>query len=126
MLFNFSMESVNVIFCLAVVALSCWWSWKTRSRTPLFIGLAFGLFGISHGIVLFNLQKTLGQVQLPVRIAAYAIVATSLFFIALEVMSRKKAEDELRHANNELRLANEQLTRSGEELQRNLKELNTK
>jgi PAS domain S-box-containing protein len=120
------MEALNLTFCIAVVLLSCWWCWKTGSRTPLFIGLAFGLFGISHSIILFNLNKALGQVQIPFRIAAYAIVATGLFFIALEVMNRKKADEELLHANENLRAANEQLVKSGEDLKNNLEELRKK
>jgi len=120
------METLNLGFCFAVVILSCWWSWKTASRTPLFIGMAFGLFGISHGIVFFGMAKDLGQVQISIRIAAYAIVATSLFFIALEVMNRKKAEDELLHANENLKATNEQLTKSTEELRNNIEELQKK
>jgi len=126
MVFTINLESLNLIFCLTVVMLSCWWSWKTGSRTPLFIGLAFGLFGISHGIVFFGLTKNLGQVQILIRITAYAIVATGLFFIALEVMNRKKAEDGLLHANENLRATNEQLIKSGEELKNNLEELRKK
>ena len=117
---------INLAFCIAVVILSCWWCRKTGSRTPLFIGLAFGFFGISHIFVLFNLNKSLEQVQIVIRIAAYAFVATGLFFIALEVMNRKKAEEELLHANEDLRTANEQLTRSGEDLKNNLEELRKK
>ena len=92
---------INLAFCIAVVILSGWWCRKTGSRTPLFVGLAFGLFGISHFLVLTNLNKTFEQFQIAVRIAAYAIVATGLFFIALEVMKRRKAEDDLLHANEE-------------------------
>lgn len=117
---------INLAFCVAVVILSWWWSRRTGSRTPLFIGLAFGLFGISHFFVLTSLNKSLEQVQIIIRIAAYAIVATGLFFVAIEVMNRKKAEDELLHANENLRTANEQLIRSGEDLKNNLEELRKK
>lgn len=117
---------INLTFCIAVVILSCWWYRKTGSRTPLFFGLAFGLFGISHIFVLFNLNKPLEQVQIIIRIAAYAFVASGTFFIALEVMKRKKAEEELLHANEDLMTANEQLTRSGNDLKNNLEELRKK
>jgi PAS domain S-box-containing protein len=117
---------INLSFCIAVVILSGWWCRKTGSRTPLFVGLAFGLFGISHFLILTNLNKTFEQIQIAIRIAAYAIVATGLFFIALEVMKRRKAEDDLLHANEELRTANEQLKRSGTELRNNVEELRRK
>jgi PAS domain S-box-containing protein len=117
---------INLAFCIAVVIVSCWWFWKTQSRTPLYIGLAFGLFGISHIIVITNLNKPLEQALIFIRIAAYAIVATSLFFIALEVMKRKQAEEELLHANEDLRTANDRLMRSGEDLKNNLEELKKK
>lgn len=117
---------INLTFCIIVVIVSCWWYKKTGSRTPLYIGLAFGFFGISHVIILFNLNKPLELFQIIIRIAAYAIVATGLFFIALEVMSRKKAEEELLHANEDLRAANVQLIKTGEDLKNNLEELRRK
>lgn len=117
---------INLMFCIAVVLLSCWWCRKTGSRTPLFIGLAFALFGISHIIILLELNRPLEQAQILIRIAAYAIVATGLFFTAAEVLNRKKAEDDLLHANENLRTANEQLMKSGEDLKNNLEELRKK
>ncbi|OPX64422.1 MULTISPECIES: PAS domain S-box protein [unclassified Methanoregula] len=117
---------INLAFCVGVVALSLWWYGKTKSRTPLFIGLAFGLFGISHTFILFGLNRQYEQIYILVRMAAYAIVALGLFFIALDVIHRKKAEDDLLHANEELRAANDQLRRSAAELKNNLEELNRK
>jgi PAS domain S-box-containing protein len=117
---------INLTFCIVVVLVSCWWFTRTGSRTPLFIGCAFGLFGISHIIVLCNLNKPLETFQILIRIAAYAIVATGVFFIALEVMSRKKAEEELLRVNEDLKAANEQLTGYGEDLKNNLEELRKK
>jgi PAS domain S-box-containing protein len=117
---------INLTFCVAVVILSGWWCRKTGSLTPLFVGLAFGLFGVSHFLVLMNLNKTFEQFQIAIRIAAYAIVATGLFFIALEVMKRRKAEDDLLLANEELRAANEQLIQSGTELRNTIEELRRK
>lgn len=116
----------NLMFCIGIVALSVWWYGKTRSRTPLFIGLAFGLFGISHIFILFGLNRLHEQVYILIRGAAYAIVAVGLFFIALEVIKRKKAEDDLVHANEELRATNEQLARSAGDLKENLEELGQK
>ena len=117
---------INLSFCIAVVIISCWWCVKTKSRTPLFIGLAFGLFGISHIFVLYNLNRPLEQVLILVRSAAYAIVAGGLFFIALEVMKRKEVEEDILKANDELRIANEQLVKSGQDLKNNLEELHKK
>jgi len=117
---------INLSFCIVIVCLSWWWNSRTGSRTPLYIGLAFGLFGISHLFVLMNLNKPLELALIFIRIAAYAFVTIGLFFIALEVMKRKKAEDELLQANENLRDANEQLIRSGEDLKSNLEELKKK
>lgn len=117
---------INLAFCAGIVILSVWWSVKTRSRTPLFIGLAFGLFGISHLFLLFGMNRQFEQIYILIRMAAYALVALGLFFVAIEVIQRKKAEDDLLHANEDLRGANEQLTRSGAELTRNIGELNRK
>ena len=117
---------INLAFCIGIVALSIWWFGKTTSRTPLFIGLAFGLFGISHIFILTGLNREYEQVYILVRMAAYAIVALGLFFIALDAIQRKRAEDGLLHANEELRSANEQLNRSAAELKNHLEELHRK
>jgi PAS domain S-box-containing protein len=117
---------INLSFCIVIVFLSWWWNSRTGSRTPLYIGLAFGLFGISHLFVLINLNKPLELALIFIRIAAYAFVTIGLFFIALEVMKRKKAEEELLQANENLRDANEQLIRSGDNLKSNLEELQKK
>jgi PAS domain S-box-containing protein len=117
---------INLSFCVVIVLLSGWWNSRTGRRTPLYIGLAFGLFGISHLFVLINLNKPLELALIFIRIAAYAFVTIGLFFIALEVMKRKKAEEELLQANENLRDANEQLIRSGDNLKSNLEELQKK
>jgi PAS domain S-box-containing protein len=117
---------INLSFCIVVVLVSFWWSARTGSRTPLFIGMAFGLFGVSHLLVLLNLNKPLELALIFIRIAAYAFVTIGTFFVALEVMKRKKAEDELLLANENLRTANEQLRMSGEDLKNNLEELRKK
>jgi PAS domain S-box-containing protein len=89
---------VNLVFCIIIVLLSLWWYKKTGSYTPLYIGLAFGLFGISHLATLFDLTTPYQPILIIIRTSAYILVALGLFFIATDAIQRVIAERAL-HAS---------------------------
>jgi len=94
---------INLVFCIGIVLISIWWHRKARSRTPLYIGLAFGLFGISHTAVLLDLKSSSEVLLIVVRGAAYVLVFIGLFFMAREVIIRQKAEEDLRWSERKYR-----------------------
>lgn len=94
---------INLVFCLGIVLISIWWHRKAGSRTPLYIGLAFGLFGISHTAVLLDLKSSLEVPLIVIRAAAYVLVFIGLFFVAREVLTRQKAEEDLRGSERKYR-----------------------
>ena len=73
---------VNLILCIIIVVMSYLAYKKAREYTPLYIGAAFGLFGISHLAILFGLRDSLGNVLVAVRLLAYIIVVFALYRIA--------------------------------------------
>jgi len=114
---------INLIFCIGIVVVSVWWKIKTDSNTPLFIGAAFFLYGISHISLLLGMKDLLEPALVVIRICAYFLVFTGFIYIARDIMNRRKAEDETRRKHEDLNRAYEQLTSDEEELKENYEEL---
>ncbi len=70
---------VNLILCIIIVILGilCWK--KAGEPLPLYIGVAFGLFGISHAATLAGLKTALEIPMIVVRAIAYLVVVFALF-----------------------------------------------
>jgi PAS domain S-box-containing protein len=95
--------AINLLFCIGIVLISIWWHWKAKSWTPIYIGLAFGLFGVSHTATLLDLKNSLEMPLIIIRGAAYAFVLIGLFFGARDVLIRQKAERDLRESERKYR-----------------------
>ena len=69
---------LNLILCIFILILGCAIYWKRNDVKALLIGIAFGLFGLSH------LYTLLGYTFLPatafavLRICGYILVAAAL------------------------------------------------
>ena len=70
---------VNLILCVIIVVLGilCWK--KSQESLPLYIGAAFGLFGISHTVTFAGLAAALVSPMIIVRTIAYLLVVFALF-----------------------------------------------
>ena len=75
------MYLVNLVLCIIIVILGYWGSKKSGETFPLYIGIAFGLFGVSHLAILLGLKETLDVALIIVRLLAYLIVVYSLYKI---------------------------------------------
>lgn len=94
---------INLVFCIGIVVISIWWSRTSGSNTPLYIGLAFGLFAISHSAVLLDLKSAIEPALIVIRVAAYLIVSIGLLFVARDAITRQKAKDALRESERKYR-----------------------
>jgi len=72
----------NLILCVIILVLGIIAYKNTDDKTPLFIGIAFGLFGASHLLILLGLEDMLTIPLIVVRTIAYAMVAVTLFLTA--------------------------------------------
>jgi hypothetical protein len=70
---------VNLILCIFIVVLAILEYSKTKSSIALFIGIAFGLFGISHLLTLLGLADSLTTPLIIIRILAYLSVIYGLY-----------------------------------------------
>ncbi|MDO8873154.1 MAG: PAS domain S-box protein [Methanoregula sp.] len=87
---------VNLILCIVIVILSIIGYVKIRSTTPLFIGAAFFLFGVSHVVTLLGLKTALEQEIIIVRALGYITVWVGVYLVIREIMLRMKTEEELK------------------------------
>jgi CHASE2 domain-containing sensor protein len=70
---------VNLVLCIAIVILGYLCFRKSREHLPIFIGAAFGLFGISHAATLAGFKVPLTIPLIIIRTLAYVLVIVALW-----------------------------------------------
>lgn len=70
---------VNLALCIVIFILGYWGYRKRRDTVPLLVGIAFGLFGISHLATLFDLARDWTNVLIGIRVVAYLTVIYALY-----------------------------------------------
>jgi hypothetical protein len=77
------MYAINLLLC-AIILIFGLMAWRRAKKPfPLYIGIAFGLFGLSH---LASLLGQAAQLEIPliiIRTAAYLIVVYTLYKMAM-------------------------------------------
>ena len=79
------MNAVNMTLCILILAVGCIGYARTKIKAPFHIGVAFGLFAVSHVIALFGVQRSFTATVMLIRVFAYLIVLFSLW----EMRSKK-------------------------------------
>lgn len=70
---------VNLALCIVIFILGYWDYRKRRDTVPLLIGIAFGLFGISHLVTLLGFATEWTNVLIGIRVLAYLTVIYALY-----------------------------------------------
>lgn len=70
---------VNLILCIVILVFGVIGYQRSRSVVPLYVGIAFGLFGLSHLATLLGLKDALAGALIAVRTLAYLIVVFALY-----------------------------------------------
>jgi uncharacterized membrane protein (UPF0136 family) len=71
--------TVNLVLCAVILVFGIIGYQRSKSVIPLYIGIAFGLFGLSHLATLLSLKEMLQVPLIVVRTLAYLIVAFALY-----------------------------------------------
>lgn len=74
-----AVTTLNLILSLTVLIVGCLASLKTKRKSPFFIGVAYGLFSISHLIRLIGLETNFDTTVMLIRIFGYLIVVAAVF-----------------------------------------------
>ena len=72
------MTLINTIFCFIILILGFIGYKRGDDLWPMLIGIAFGVFGVSHLLTLLGLKETLATFLLVIRIIAYLLVALTV------------------------------------------------
>ncbi|MFC1576584.1 hypothetical protein ACFL3J_02825 [Candidatus Omnitrophota bacterium] len=75
---------INTVLCVMIVFLGIIGYKKNKEKLPLFIGIAFVLFGISHVVTIVGLNLSWLNFLITIRLIAYLIVAFALYQIAVK------------------------------------------
>ncbi|MGC9517822.1 MAG: hypothetical protein ACP5C3_09025 [Methanomicrobiales archaeon] len=71
-------SALNLVFCIIIVLLGTWGYTKKKNLMALYIGLSFGLFGLSHFAVLIGADSS-AVTLLILRSLGYLVVIFTLF-----------------------------------------------
>ena len=72
----------NLVLCAIILVLGIVGYKRSEETWLLFIGIAFGLFGVSHLLTLLGLKEALTTLLIAIRTLAYLLVAFTLFWVA--------------------------------------------
>ncbi len=75
---------VNLILCIVIFGLGVWAYSKKKGDVPLYIGIAFLLFALTHLVNFLGLAEGMTMLLVIVRIIAYALVIFALCRIATQ------------------------------------------
>lgn len=70
---------VNLTLCIIIFILGFLGYRKGGNRIPLYVGIAFGLFGISHLATILGLKDALEAALIVIRTTAYLTVMFALY-----------------------------------------------
>ena len=76
---------VNLALCIIILGLGIWGYSKKKYDVPLYIGIAFGIFGISHLLKILGLAEGIATLLIIIRLIAYLFVIFALY----RVIARK-------------------------------------
>jgi len=83
-----TMTFVNLILCIVILIFGILGYQRSKSQVVLFVGLAFGLFGLTHLATLLGLKDSLNTILIIIRTAAYLLVTYALFLAAFREKSQ--------------------------------------
>ncbi len=70
---------VNLVLCIVIAALGYLGFRKTGNLLPIYVGSAFGLFGITHLLTLLGYRVLMTVPLIIIRIIAYLLVIYALY-----------------------------------------------
>jgi PAS domain S-box-containing protein len=87
---------INLVLSITVVAISIWGYSRIGKPTPLYFGMAYVLFALSHFVTLIGMNQVHATALIMLRTAGYILVAVGLFAIIRDIIGRQQVEQALR------------------------------
>ena len=73
---------INLVLCIFILSFGIMGWHRSKNPVPFFIGIAFGLFGLSHLATLLSLSVSLNTLLIIIRLAAYLLVTYAVYLMA--------------------------------------------
>ncbi|MCW4022566.1 MAG: hypothetical protein NWF02_05340 [Candidatus Bathyarchaeota archaeon] len=75
------MYIMNLTLCIIILVLGIFGYRKQNNTVPLYVGVAFGLFGVSHLATILGFKDALELFLIIIRTIAYLLVVFALYTI---------------------------------------------
>ena len=79
-----TMTFINLVLSIVILVFGILGYQRSKSQVVLYVGIAFGLFALSHLATLLGLKDSLNLVLIIDRTAAYLLVTYALFLAAFQ------------------------------------------
>ena len=76
---------LNLVLCVIILIFGLIGWRRSGKMFPLYMGIAFGLFGLSHLATILGLKESLETALIVVRTLAYLVVVWGLYQVAFRV-----------------------------------------
>jgi uncharacterized membrane protein (UPF0136 family) len=73
---------INLVLCIIILIFGILGYQRSKNQVVLYVGVAFGLFGLSHLATLLGLKITLNVTLIVIRTLAYLLVTYALYLAA--------------------------------------------
>ncbi len=83
---------INLILCIVILVFGIISYQRSKNRVTLYVGIAFGLFGLTHLATLLGLSTSLNVAMIVIRTAAYLLVTYALYLAAYSNVNGRKAQ----------------------------------
>ncbi len=83
----------NFVLCVVILILGYATYLKSGDEKAIYIGMAFGIFGVSHLATLLGLMEPLVPFLIFIRTIAYILVVLALFKFWMDVRSGPRGKD---------------------------------
>jgi hypothetical protein len=70
---------VNLTAGLIIFVMGIWQYTRSKGRTVLYVGVAFGLFALTHLLTLMGLAASMATLILILRILAYLVIIYAIY-----------------------------------------------
>jgi uncharacterized membrane protein (UPF0136 family) len=75
---------INLVLCIVILVFGIIGWQRSKNLVPLYIGIAFGLFGLSHLATLLSLKDALNTVLILIRLLAYLLVTYAVYLMVFK------------------------------------------
>lgn len=75
---------INLILAVIVLVVGIWAYGRKKVAAPLLVGIAFGLFALSHLLTLLGLAGALNTLLIIIRIIGYLVAILAVYKMAIQ------------------------------------------